>query len=160
MGFAHCAASHAAELAGTPPMFATSERNRVPLKRVKSCCPYYISLSLSASHFYIHIILYIVCPCEVVTLRVNSGSELSVRLSSHSDTDSIGGDSNTPATPGLRLGNVRIVVEDGGRLTVGMAVDADVAGVCWGDGSAAAGEGISTLTLEGATAQVCAARAT
>ncbi len=93
-----------------------------------------------------------------------------MRLSSHnSDTgSSIGGDGNTPATatptatptPGLRLGNVRIVVEGGGKLTVGMGVDVGVDGVCRGGGSAAAGAGISTLTLEGATSQVCLATAT
>jgi len=81
-------------------------------------------------------------------------------LSSNSDADIVGGDGNIPASSGLRLGNVRIVVEDGGKLTVGMAVDAGVVGVCVGDGSAAAVEGMSTLTLEGATAEVCAATAT
>ena len=94
---------------------------------------------------------------QPVTLRVNGGSELSLRLSP------IGGDSGVPdgdspsgpGPSGLRLGNVRIVVEEGGKLTVGMAADIGGEGVCVGSGSpAAGGERISSLTLEGATAQV------
>ncbi|CAM9137711.1 unnamed protein product, partial [Hapterophycus canaliculatus] len=93
---------------------------------------------------------------QLVTLTVDSGAELALRLgpticsssnSSNNNNDNSDIISDSPGS-GPILKGVRIVVKGGGKLTVGMAVvSLDVE-------SATAGEGTSTLTLEGAAQQV------
>lgn len=81
---------------------------------------------------------------QLVTLTVNSGTELFWRLG-------VSGDSEDATGSALRLHNVRVVVEEAAKLTVGMAVEEAEAGSIRGDQG---GIPLATLTLEGAAQQV------
>lgn len=106
-------------------------------------------------------VVRVVCfvPQQLVTLTVNSGTDLVLHLGpttcSSGSSSNDGDDDNSESTSdspgsGSSLKGVRIVVKEGGKLFVGMAVDPlDME-------SATAGERVSTLTLEGAAQQVCA----
>lgn len=91
-------------------------------------------------------------------MTVRSGSELSWRLSVTRDTDS-GDEYDYAIGPALRLHNVRVVVEAGAKLSVGMAVEKteteeiDTASTELGQGSSSPSI-LSTLMLEGAAHQV------
>lgn len=90
-----------------------------------------------------------------MTMTVTSGSELLMQLTTSNDDDnndnsiSMGDDTSSAGSAGLRLKNVRIVVEAGGKLTVGMMMMTE------GLRQRPPGQGSSSsLMLEGAAQQV------
>lgn len=92
---------------------------------------------------------------QVVTLTVNGGSELSWRLSARRSSEDIASASTSGSA--LRLQNVRVVVEDGARLSVGIAAEESEGSSTkeeQDDRESRGSRPLTMLTLEGAAQQV------